>query len=225
MRYHLDILSDRYDALLVANGTPPKRALFNLIQRRADRLIALDGGLGFFYRLGVVPDEVLGDLDSVDAAWVAWAKDHGARIHRQPSTTEPDFAKGLKLCRKQGLSRVLVTGCLGNRLDHVFSAAQWVFAVPGLEAHLITDVMAVFPLRGRCTRALTVPPEHAVSWFGFPEASGCSVSGVQWSFRNRTLSMDGFHSLSNRSVDEVIQVSQSAGRSLLMAGICPQSSK
>ncbi|RPH93153.1 hypothetical protein EHM69_11095, partial [candidate division KSB1 bacterium] len=102
----LEFLDERYDALLIANGTPPRRALMRLLMKRAERLIALDGGVNALHRLKIVPAHVVGDLDSTNESALRWAKASGARIHPRPSANEPDIAKGLDLCRSLRLRHI-----------------------------------------------------------------------------------------------------------------------
>jgi thiamine pyrophosphokinase len=224
-KYSLDILPDHYDALLVANGTPPSRVLFNQLRKRAARLIALDGGLETCFRYRVAPHDVIGDFDSISSECIQWARNHGAKIHPRPSASEPDFAKGLTFCKRHGLRHVLAAGCVGDRADHIFSACHFVFQIRGVDAHLITDSVAIFPIRGKRTLALSVPDQHLISWFGMPAADHCSLSGVKWPFRNRALSLEGFHSLSNRPIGEEVRASQQSGHSMLIVSICQQTAK
>jgi thiamine pyrophosphokinase len=221
-KYHFDCLDETYDALLVANGTPLNRSLFNRLRRRAQLLVALDGGLNYFHKLGIVPDHVVGDLDSATSESLAWARNGGARVHPRPSVDEPDIAKGLKFCAKLGCRFVLLAGTAGERLDHVLANMQFASSVRGLEATIITNDVLLFPLRGRVTREFILPGNHTVSWFGLPEALGCSLAGVRWPFRNRALQVGGFHSLSNQPVDAKVVASQRKGRSVLIVSLRPE---
>jgi thiamine pyrophosphokinase len=219
---HLELLRERYDALLVANGTPLKRGLFVTLRTRADLLVALDGGVDTLMSYSSVPDLVAGDFDSASRKALQWAKKGGARIQRLPSQDAPDIAKGLILCRDLGLRRVLVAGFSGARTDHELASMSIALRIPGIEATLITEDLVLFPLRGRVRRELHVPGDCSISWFAFPMAGPSSLTGVLWPFRNRVLKADGFHSLSNRATAPVVHLSQAAGRSILFIGLRPQ---
>jgi hypothetical protein len=68
---------------------------------------------------------------------------------------------------------------------------------------------------------MTLPIGHTVSWFAFPEAKGCKLTGVRWPFARRKLTADGFHSLSNEPV-AAIRLEQKSGRSVLAVSLFPQ---
>jgi len=219
---HPGLLRDRYDGLLIANGTPPKSVLLRMLRARADHLIALDGGVDALKTIRMVPDVVAGDLDSASANAVSWARDNGARVRRLPSQDAPDIAKGLRLCRDYGLRMILVAGFSGARTDHVLASLGFAFAVRGMEVTLITDEVIALPLRGRVEREFHVPARHSISWLGYPQAGPCTLAGVRWPFRNRALRLDGFHSLSNRAAGPSVHVRQGAGRSILFVSLFPQ---
>jgi thiamine pyrophosphokinase len=220
--YFLDILDPHYDALLVANGAPLARALYSHLRRRAEHLVALDGGVNVLFKYKSMPDIVAGDLDSAAADALAWAKGKGATIKRLPSQESPDFAKGCELCRELGMTRVLVAGFSGHRTDHVLASLGFAVRMRGMNVTLVTDDIVAFPLHGRVERDFCVPNDHIVSWFAFPQAGPCSLTGVRWPFRNRTLRSEGFHSLSNQPAAPSVHVSQRAGHSIFMVSLRPQ---
>ena len=53
-------------ALIVLGGDPPGAALLRRCARQADWTAAADSGLAAFHSAGLVPDFLLGDMDSVD---------------------------------------------------------------------------------------------------------------------------------------------------------------
>ena len=210
-----------FDALLVANGSPPTRKLLRALAERTVCVMALDGGLEALFRCGIAPDHVVGDLDSAPERALRWAVQNGAQLHRRPSADKPDFAKGLDLCKKLKCRRVVALGIAGERVDHVLSALHFSLAARGLDVTLATNEIVLFALRGRARRTLSIPRGHALSWFGFPEAQSCTLAGVRWPFARRKLSADGFHSLSNEPV-AVVRLEQKSGRSVLAVSLRPQ---
>ena len=220
----LNLLRERYDALIVANGTPPPLAVFRALNERCGKLIALDGGLNTLRRWKTVPDHVIGDLDSTTQPALTWARKHGARVHSRPSQESADIDKGLQLCRKLGLKRVLLLAAEGDRLDHVINTLAASSVAKGIEITLVTRRALVFVLRGKTSRKCEIPEGHTVSWFGLPEARGCALEGVAWPFRGRRLTIGGFHSLSNFPAG-LVSARQEGGSSLLIVSLRPKMPK
>jgi thiamine pyrophosphokinase len=217
-----DPLPESFDALLVANGSPPTRKLLRALADRALCVIALDGGVEVLFRCGIVPDHVVGDLDSAPERPLRWAVRNGAKVHRLRSAAKPDFAKGLDLCRKLKCRRIVALGIAGERVDHVLSALHFSLSARGLDVTLATKEIVLFPLRGRVRRSLNIPRGHTLSWFGFPEAQACTLTGVRWPFTRRKLAAEGFHSLSNQPKAKTVHLQQRSGRSLFVVSIRPQ---
>jgi thiamine pyrophosphokinase len=211
-----------FDALLVGNGLPPSRRLLRMLAGRTFCVIALDGGLEVLFRCGISPEHVVGDLDSAPARALRWAIRNGARVHRRPSADRPDFAKGLDLCRELRCRNLVVLGVTGERTDHVLSSLHFALAARGLSIMMVSNEVVILPLCGHVMRTVSVPREHTLSWFGFPQAELCSLAGVRWPFARRNLSASGFHSLSNAPRRNVVRLEQKSGRSLFIVSLRPQ---
>ncbi|MBU1984306.1 thiamine diphosphokinase [bacterium] len=221
MIHRLPFIRSEYDGLIVANGQTVQRALFRALRNRSSLVIALDGGLEQLRRWNVVPDHVIGDFDSVSVSALDWARKHNARIHRRPSQEEPDVAKGLDLCRRLGCSTAAVIGFAGSRVDHMLATLHFALKARKLSIELFTDEAVLFPLKGGVSCEFVVPAGHLVSWFGCPVAEHCTLAGVVWPFRNRTLRADGFHSLSNVPTAPTVQAIQRRGRSVFTISLAP----
>lgn len=93
-----------------------------LIQKElnsCDYLIAVDGGLDHFIGLGVLPDEVIGDFDSMSDEARKWVKQKAITYTQYPSEKDKtDSALALNRAIECGASEVLMLGYTGSRLDH-----------------------------------------------------------------------------------------------------------
>jgi thiamine pyrophosphokinase len=217
----LNLFEKPFDALLISGGAPPRKGLLKSLCARADVLVAVDGGVNVLHRFNVIPQHVIGDLDSATPAALQWARRHGVRIHVRPQQDEPDIVKALDLCQTLKRRHVLVCGAGGERSDHVLVALQSGM-LSKLSVTLLTNDVVIFPLRGRVSRALPIPAGHTISWLGFPEARSCTLAGVRWPFRNRSVRIGGFYSLSNAPATDPVQIAQASGSSLLMISLRPQ---
>jgi thiamine pyrophosphokinase len=102
-------------ALLICNGEPPKRSLLTRLARHADLVVAADGGANQARRLGVIPDVIIGDLDSIAPA----TERHFRRVPtvRVPRQDNTDLEKALDYLTSLGVSKVTIVGCTGRRMD------------------------------------------------------------------------------------------------------------
>lgn len=128
-------------AILVLAGDPPDaeeaerlRSLLESFPRPL--LLAADGGADHLSHLGLVPDLLLGDGDSVQGRYPGVER---IRYAREKDFSDGEAALTYALTHTEG--RVLVLGALGGRLDH-----------------LLTNVMLPLELDGGVERVLLSGP-------------------------------------------------------------------
>jgi len=95
-------------ALVFANGDPPSAALVEELHGRGDLIIAADGGARHALACDLVPDAVVGDLDSVDAAIrTAIPADN---FHRVSELDTTDLEKAVAWAIERGCDEVEILG-------------------------------------------------------------------------------------------------------------------
>lgn len=86
----------------------------------ADLLIAVDGGARWLESAGVLPDLLLGDLDSVEPVLIERLAAAGVGVERHPvEKDESDAELAIQRAVAAGADQIVVIGALGGaRLDH-----------------------------------------------------------------------------------------------------------
>jgi thiamine pyrophosphokinase len=107
--------------VVVIGGSPPDpRVVARLPDDRA--VIAADSGLDYCGALGLMPDLVVGDFDSVSADALAAAAAAGIPIERHPVAKDAtDTEIALDAARARGATAITVVAGGGDRLDHLLS--------------------------------------------------------------------------------------------------------
>lgn len=101
-------------ALLICNGEKPGVWLKKLA-KQADFILAADGGVDAALKVGIIPQAVIGDLDSVSPRTQKCLKDTAfIEIKRQDNT---DLEKALDWLIDQGFTQIMIAGAVGDRLD------------------------------------------------------------------------------------------------------------
>ena len=109
-------MKSRARALLLLNGELRDRRDVKILAQRADIIVCADGGARHTQILGVVPDVIIGDMDSVAAplprAWknVSYLCDF--------DENRSDLDKALDFLSSSGAKEVSIAGALGGGLDH-----------------------------------------------------------------------------------------------------------
>lgn len=171
-------------------------------------LVAADGGAERALAAGVVPDRVIGDLDSLSGD--ARAQIPADRIQPVADQDSTDFDKAL---RNISAPFVIGVGFTGGRIDHelaVFSVLVQRSAMPvillGAE-----DVI----LRAPEAITLTLPVGTRFSVFPMSEVAARSY-GLNWPLDGLTLSPGGIVGTSNITTAPTVRVEVDRGQALLI---------
>lgn len=173
----------------------------------APTLVAADGGANVAVGAGVVPDHVIGDLDSLsEAARVLIPAGRLARVEDQSTT---DFEKCLE---RIAAPAILAIGFTGGRLDH--ELAVWNVLARRRAYNCIVvgreDVVVLAPQHLR----LELAPGTRVSLFPMSRVRAES-EGLRWPVKGLDFAPDGVLGISNEATGPV-ELSVHEGRMLLI---------
>jgi thiamine pyrophosphokinase len=106
--------------IILANGKPPKKSIITFFQKIGySKLICADGGSNSALKMKLVPDLIIGDLDSISSLARKEFKNI-SKIIRLKRQNDTDVEKCLKYAIKNNFDEALLVGATGNRLDHTF---------------------------------------------------------------------------------------------------------
>jgi thiamine pyrophosphokinase len=114
-------------ALIVADGDVPRRAALDAAWPGWDRevilVVAADGGWEKAVSLGLRPDLLVGDADSLSETRFAELAAEGVPIERSPAAKdESDAELALLAALRRGMTHVTILGALGGvRFDHAIA--------------------------------------------------------------------------------------------------------
>ncbi len=110
-------------ALIMANGDYGSDIKWYLSRINEYHLVVCaDGGTNAAMQIGIRPDIVIGDMDSIDKESRAKAKDCGASFvtfSSEKDSTDTDLA--MRLVSRKGYDAVVIWGGTGSRLDHTLA--------------------------------------------------------------------------------------------------------
>ena len=108
--------------LLISGGT--KVSEKTLLENTDGRyIIVADGGIKNLIGTDIIPDEVLGDFDSIDDAGREFIEKNNIKIKKYP--TKKDFTDTelcLEVLLEKGADDIVILAATGTRLDHMFSS-------------------------------------------------------------------------------------------------------
>lgn len=179
--------------LLLLNGELREPRAVKALARRADALVCADGGARHARALGLVPDVVVGDMDSVPRRRPrSWAR---AAFLCDFDEDRSDLDKALDFVEQAGAGRVWIAGALGGGLDHeLVNLAALEARRGGPELAVIGGGLA--RLLGPGRRALDLRRGERFSLLAAPSAL-VTLTGARYGLRRAALAR-GSRGLGNR---------------------------
>jgi len=196
---------------LVGGGAADRQDL-ETARRFASDVIAVDGGANLCLAAGVMPEAVIGDMDSLDAA--SRAAIPPERVHHITEQDSTDFDKAL---RSVCAPLVIGLGFLGKRVDHQLAALNRLVARCDRAVILLDreDVVCHLPPR----LALDLPAGTRVSLFPMAPVSGRST-GLVWPIDGLDFAPEARVGTSNRADGPVSLEMDRPGMLLILPRTC-----
>lgn len=175
-------------ALVLAGGEAPLPRLRERLVAGVDLVIAADGGLIHAEALGVQPDLLVGDMDSVSQQLLAKYPAVEREVH--PTRKDSlDLELALTAATARGATTLRVVGAFGGRLDQSFAAlliaARYAAAGFTISLHAGHDEVRVVAAGSECTASTT--PGSTVSLLALGEGARVTFSGVEYALGDAPL--------------------------------------
>ncbi|MBQ7650119.1 MAG: thiamine diphosphokinase [Victivallales bacterium] len=133
--------------VILANGTFPSNERALAVLRNAERIVACDGAAIPLMAGGIMPDAVIGDLDSISGDLRQRLADRIVHVSEQDTN---DLSKAFRFCISNGWRDIVILGATGKREDHTLGnislLADFSEIAPGIS--MITDEGEFLALHG-----------------------------------------------------------------------------
>ncbi len=186
-----------------------------------DLCIAADGGLDHFLAIGLTPDLVLGDMDSLANEEAIDSQHADFRIKRLPvEKDDTDMLAAIKEGLAAGYRQFEIYGALGGRLDHTFANVQCLLYLLNRDARGIIagDDVTLTLIRNESVfyRADLARKGKRVSVFAFGgDAYGVSEKGLKYLLDHVTVKQEFPIGVSNEFTGKDAEISVENGMLLI----------
>ncbi len=201
---------------ILAGGPVPDLAF---LKERIDSLhpaaiLCADGGARHARKLGLVPEAIVGDMDSLDDETARFFSGQGCRLLRHPpEKDETDTELALAEALGMNPDAVWIFGALGRRLDHTLANLSLLAseAAEGVDVRLVDPFCEAFVVRG--TKTIEGEPGQTVSVFPLGAATeGITLEGFEYPLNGAMMKPGKPYGVSNRLIADrgVIRVGKGA---------------
>ncbi|HHX72349.1 MAG TPA: thiamine diphosphokinase [Clostridiales bacterium] len=180
-------------------------------------LIAADGGAEKAKKLGLEPDILMGDMDSL----ADFSFDAEKNVIRLPAEKDDtDLYAAAREGLRRDFRRFLLIGCTGGRLDHFLSVLSVLAFLEqeGAQGLVLSDGNRIFWAKGPFQAV--IPNDPAFQYFSLQAmdktVTDVTIKGAKYPLSDYTLHRESSIGISNEIQGEAAFVSASAGELLII---------
>lgn len=134
---------------IVLNGTVNDYEVTKQIieKENYDYIIGADGGCNHLNSMGILPNYVIGDLDSIDKSLIEYYENHDIIFKKFPThKDQTDSEICVYLAKSLGATQIDFVGALGGRMDHALANIGFMYYVyqMGIEPRILTSEEEIF---------------------------------------------------------------------------------
>jgi len=208
-------------ALVVINGDIQDYSFYKPILQSVDHVVVVDGGSRYIEPLGLKPDVLLGDFDSIEgfSAFIdAYPDLEIIQFPARKNFTDSELAVEYVISKMP--EKVTLIGCLGSRMDHTFSTVLLLkkFLDAGIDALMVNEKNEIrltdqsIELKGKPGDLLSIVP---VTY----EVTGINLYGLEYPLNDATLTLGSSTGISNIFASESVKIELSRGVLLVFKSI------
>ena len=200
-------------AVIIANGEMKNPEFYQDFVLPGDFIICADGGYAHVARLGLVPDVVLGDFDSMERERVICREILTYPVEKDATDTEIAVDYALE----EGFDEVILFGCLGSRMDHSLANLFLLKKIhaSGAQGMVLNEHNRVYYLEKELSVAANIGDTLSIVPLE-GDLEGVVTEGLYYELHGEPLHFGSSRGISNVLTRESAKISCSKGNALVI---------
>jgi len=189
------------NVVILVNGEFPEHQIPLNILSQSKNLICCDGAVNKLDEIGLIPNKIIGDMDSINHTLKIKYAEKLIQFDRQ---TDTDLEKALKFCIDSNYKSVKIIGISGERDDHFLSN---IFLCWNFSNQINIEMFSNFGefnfIFG--TKNFNSFKGQQISIFSQSKTNKITTSGLKYHLKNESLSYL-YSGISNESIGDVFSI-------------------
>ncbi|KUG03267.1 thiamin pyrophosphokinase [hydrocarbon metagenome] len=194
--------------IVLANGEYGDLKFYEDVFKGCDIILCADGGANYAYQLGVLPDYIIGDMDSINENILEYYNSRQVPFKKYPRRKDfTDIQLAMSTAEEMGAQEIILLGTQGKRFDHSLSnlycgleyvkrGIKIIHYGPECTVYLVCSQMS---LQGRAGDLVSVLPLGGV-------AAGVYLKDFEYPLENVVLECDNPYAVSNVLAEDTAQI-------------------
>jgi len=205
-------------AIIICNGRIENYSCYNEHIRNADYIICADGGATHAKKLGLKPDVLMGDFDSINRDDFSYFNEMGIEILKFPVMKDmTDTELAVEHALNKGCDFVVLIGALGSRADHSLANVMLLKKMldRGVKGIIVDENNEITLINDRII--LEANNYTNVSLIPITEkVEGVTTNGLYYPLQDATIEMGSTWGISNKFISDRAEVSITKGLMLVV---------
>lgn len=179
--------------------------------------VGADKGISTLISLGVFPDIVFGDFDSINKEDLEKIKSKNVEIFQFPEEKDDtDLGLALEWALSQKPELIRIFGNTGGRMDHTMAGVQLLVSPKTLDSNvhveIIDQVNCLYAVRPGVYQVEKKPLFKYISFIPMaPEVRGITLKGFKYPLENKNIKMGTNLCVSNELISQIGHFSFTSG--------------
>ena len=200
---------------IIANGKINDYDFHKKILKDFDIIICADGGANIAKELGIIPNYIIGDFDSIKISVFNHFKEiNKTKFIKDTDEDKTDLELAISLAETLNPSEIKMFGAIGNRIDHTLANIYCLNKISSeISAEIIDDkntiqlIKKATEIKGKKNDVISVLP--------LSDVSNLNYFGFKWNIKNLDTKA-GWFGISNKMIDDKASINFSKGKVLII---------
>ena len=167
-----------------------------------DYIISVDGGASHLKQMGIKPDILVGDFDSVCSEDYFYFVNQGIEVSKYPAEKDmTDSELAVELAVAKGANEIVFIGALGTRMDHSISNILMLRTLveKDIRAYIVNEKNEIY----MCRNQITIPKKEGSRLSLIPvtaEVKGVTTKGLKYPLKDANMKLGTSWGVSNEFV-------------------------
>ena len=200
-------------AVVFANGVIREIRLAKNLLTEKDFIVSADGGLRYIRSLNLIPQLVVGDLDSISRDDIQFLNDNNIEILNFPTDKDQtDLEIVLRELVKRDYKDILVIGALGGRIDQTMANFGLISTISNDDVRIEFDDGQEHIMLIRNSQLFSGKKGDTVSLIPLcSPAKGITTKGLRYSLNGESLFPGQTRGISNVMMGEIAEINITSG--------------
>lgn len=200
-------------SIVFAGGTYENVDFYSRAVKKCDLKIAADSGAEFMRKMNLIPDVLIGDMDSISKETLKKCEKEDVEILKFPTQKdEIDTELALIEAKKRGAKIIFVAGAFGSRLDQTIAVFRLMerFRNVVLFNEKLYSIVIESPI--------TLKSISGETWSVIPlksDVSGVTLTGFKYSITGKKMGYFYPYGVSNEAISQEVKIDPGNGKLLI----------